>query len=274
MDNSNDLSPKTYRVPAVEQAIRVMLCLADSGNNPRSLTDICAQVGIHRSKAFSILNTLDGHGFVKKIPNRKGYVLGPGLLTITGKMLKTLSLSHFVEPVLYELARKARATVTLGLVSDDKTYVLAEYEGAPGIGISSSIGYTTPITYGSHGKAIAASLPENELEELLKNEKLYFYGSPDKFDKVRLRQDLAQCRRTKYSLELGDIQQGVNAVAAAIPDQNGYPIGFVTIVGFFTEAEALKLGPLAVEAAKTISKEAGHMILWQRPNNGRKLAKE
>jgi DNA-binding IclR family transcriptional regulator len=270
MNESSDVATKTYRVPAVEQAIRVMLCLADSGNSPRSLTDICAQVGIHRSKAFSILNTLDEHGFVKKNPNRKGYVLGPGLLTITGKMLEKLSLSRFVEPVLYDLAKKAGATVTLGLISDDKTYVIAEYEGTPGIGISSSIGYTTPITYGSHGKAIAASLPEKELEGLLKNKNLYFYGRPEKYDEARFQRDLAQCRRTGFALETGDIQQGVNAVAVAIRDQNGYPIGFITIVGFFAEAEALKLGPLAVEAVKTISKETGHMIFWQRPDNGRK----
>jgi DNA-binding IclR family transcriptional regulator len=273
MLETNANPQKTYKVPAVEQAIRVMLCLADSGSIPKSLTDICTEVGIHRSKAFSILNTLDEYGFAKKNPNRKGYVLGPGLLTITGKMLEKLSLSRFVEPVLDNLAKKAGATVSMGLIADDKTYVVAEYQGAPGIGISSPIGYTTPVTYGSHGKAIAAFLPENELEELLKNENLYFYGSPDKYDKTKLRQDLAQCRRTGFALELGDIQRGVNAIAVPIPDQNKYPIGFVTIVGFFTEEEAMKLGPLAVEAVKTISKEAGHMIFWQRPNSGRILSR-
>jgi DNA-binding IclR family transcriptional regulator len=270
--NDSKQVEKKYTVPAVEQAIRVMLSLADSGSNPKSLTDICTEVGIHRSKAFSILNTLDKYGFAKKNPNRKGYVLGPSLLTLTGKMLESLSLPRLAEPVLYDLAQKAGATVTLGLISDDKTYVVAEYEGAPGIGISSRIGYTTPITYGSHGKAIAASLPEKELEELLQNENLYFYGSPKKFDKTRFQQDLVQSRRTGFAIELGDIQHGVNAIAVPILDQNNYPIGYVTIVGFFTENEALILGPLAVNAVKIISKEAGHMIFWQRPSNGRKPA--
>jgi DNA-binding IclR family transcriptional regulator len=253
-----------YKVPAVEQAIRVMLCLADSGSNPKSLTNICQEVGIHRSKAFSILNTLNEYGFAKKNSNRKGYVLGPGLLTLIGKMLVTLSLPRLAEPVLYELAKKVQATVTLGVISDDKTYIVAEYLGAPGIGVSSPIGHVNPITYGAHGKAIAAFLPEDELEELLKNKDLFFYGRPDKFNKTRLQKELAECRRNGFALELGDIQQGMNAVAASILDQNSYPIGYVTIVGFFTEAEALKLGPLAVEAVKTISKQAGHMIFWQK----------
>lgn len=269
MDENKPPMDNTYKVPAVEQAIRVMLDLADSVSNSKSLTDICREVGIHRSKAFSILSTLSEYDLVKKNPNRKGYVLGPGLLTLTGKMLETLNLPRLAEPVLYELAKQVGATVTLGVISDDKTYIVAEYLGSPGIGVSSPIGYVTPITYGAHGKAIAAFLPEDELEELLKNKDLFFYGRAEKFDKTRLQKELAQCRRNGFALELGDIQQGMNAVAAPILDQNSYPIGYVTIVGFFTEEEALKLGPLAVAAVKTISKEAGHMIFWQKANNRR-----
>jgi DNA-binding IclR family transcriptional regulator len=255
---------KTYTVPAVEQAVRVMMCLADSGSTPKSLTDICKDVGIHRSKAFSILNTLGEYNLIKKNPNRKGYILGPGLLTLTGKMLETFTLSRYVEPVLDELAKKAGATVALGVISDDKTYVVAQYEGAPGINISSAIGYVMPISYGAHGKAIAAFLPEDELEELLKSKKLFFHGSPEKYNRTKLLKELVQCRRNGYALELGDIQQGINAVAAAVLDRSGYPIGYISVVGFFTKEVAQRIGPLTAEAAKIISKDAGHLIFWQR----------
>jgi DNA-binding IclR family transcriptional regulator len=229
-------------------------------------------VGIHRSKAFSILNTLSEYGFVKKNPNRRGYVLGPRLLTLTGKMLENLSLPRLVEPILYDLAKKAGATVALGVISDDKTYVIAQYEGAPGIGISAPIGHVTPITYGAHGKAIAAFLPENELEDLLKNKELYFHGSPDKYNRSRLEKELAQARRDGFALELGDIQPGVNAIGAPILDQNGKPIGYITIVGFFNKEKALRLGPLAANTVKIISKETGNiMMYWRRPESRRKI---
>ena len=270
MDDANKQNAKTYKVPSVDQAIRVILCLVDSGSNPKSLIDICAEIGINKSKAFSILDTLNNYGFVKKNPNRGGYLLGPGLLTVAGKMLEKLSLPRIAEPVLYDLAKKVGATVSLGVISDDKTYIVAEYLGAPGVGISSPIGYVTPITYGAHGKAIAAFLPKAELEERLKNQELYFYGSPEKFNKVKLQRDLVRCRQNGFALELGDIQKGMNAVAAPILDQNSYPIGYITIVGFFTEEKTRKLGPLAVETVKTISKEAGQFILWQRTKHKNK----
>jgi hypothetical protein len=45
-------------VPAVEQASRILLCLAQDPSDDKKLTDICEDVGIHKSKAYSILNTL------------------------------------------------------------------------------------------------------------------------------------------------------------------------------------------------------------------------
>jgi len=267
MDGNFESSARNYKVPAVDQAIRIMLCLADNPSIPKSLTEICREVGVHRSKAFSILNTLNEYGFVKKNPNRKGYVLGPRLLMLTGKMLENLSLPRLVDPILSDLAKKAGATVALGMISDNHTYVVAQYEGAPGLGVSAPIGYVTPVTYGAHGKAIAAFLTERELEELLQKQKPYFHGTPDKFDKSRLLEEIALCRRQGYSIEMGNLTPGLNAIASAILDHNRRPIGYITVVGFFSEEDTSKLGPLTAEAAQKISSEMGNIIFWKKPEN-------
>jgi DNA-binding IclR family transcriptional regulator len=255
---------KKYQVPAVEQAIRIMLHLADSSNSSQSLTNICREVGIHNSKAYSILNTLKEYDFIKQHPNRGGYVLGPGLLILTGKMLEHLSLPQLAEPVLTELAKKTRATVALGLISDDKTYVVAQYEGAPEINISARLGHATSITHGAHGKAIAAFLPKHELEDLFQKKELFFHGSPDKFDRNRLEIEMAQCRRDGFVLELGDIFPGVNAIGVPLLDQTIRPVGYITVVGFFTEEDAKNLGPYVVEAAKEIAQKAGNIAYWKK----------
>ena len=96
---------KKYRVPAVDQAIHVMLCLADNGTEAKSLTDITREVGIHRSKAFSILSTLNEYGFVKKNPNRRGYVLGTGLLALAGHLLE---INPFDQPNVESAKVRAR----------------------------------------------------------------------------------------------------------------------------------------------------------------------
>jgi DNA-binding IclR family transcriptional regulator len=270
MSNKTNQPKNEYMVPAVEQAINVMLYMANGDSNPKSLTEICQKVGIHYSKAYSILNTLYKYGLVKKNPNRKGYILGTGLLTLTGKMLENLSLPRLVEPILYDLAKKAGATVTLGVISEDKAFIIARYEGAPGIGISSPIGFVTPITFGAHGKIIAAYLPENELETLLKNGNLHYHGTPENFDKSRFERELVQYRRDGFAVDLGDMLTGVNVIAAPLLDQQGKPIGYIAIAGFFAEEETKKLGPMAVAAVKKIARDTDNLSSWKKPATGEK----
>jgi DNA-binding IclR family transcriptional regulator len=267
-DGETQVIKNSYTVPAVDQAIRVLLCLSKCEAEPLSLTAICSEVGIHRSKAFSILNTLQGYGLARKFPNRKGYMLGTGLLTLTGKMLENLSLPRLVEPILNDLAKKTSATVDLGVVAEDKTYVVSQYLGAPGIGISSPVGYMMPVTYGAHGKIIAACLPQDELDRLLKQPKLYFYGTPEKFELERFLAEIALCRQTGYAVETGDIVPGVNVVAAPLLDKNRRPIGYITIAGFFQAEEIRRLGPLVVETVKRIARETDNLITWKKAGSG------
>ena len=62
MEQKKQPGSERYMVPAVEQASRVLFCLAGHSSSHMSLTEICAQVGIHKSKAYSILQTLQGSG--------------------------------------------------------------------------------------------------------------------------------------------------------------------------------------------------------------------
>ena len=78
MTNEKKRSRERYVVPAVEQASRVLFGLAGARSPHMSLTEICDQVGIHKSKAFSILHTLQKFGLVQRNTNGKGYSLGPG----------------------------------------------------------------------------------------------------------------------------------------------------------------------------------------------------
>jgi DNA-binding IclR family transcriptional regulator len=65
-------------------------------------------------------------------------------------------------------------------------------------------------------------------------------------------------------LELGDFTPGVNAIAAPLLDQYGKPIGYITVVGFFSEEDTRKLGPLAVEAVKKIARDTDNLISWKK----------
>ncbi len=66
-----------YVSPAVEQASLILFSLAGARSTYMSLTEICASVGIHKSKAFTILETLQRFGLVRK--NTDAIMPGPAI---------------------------------------------------------------------------------------------------------------------------------------------------------------------------------------------------
>jgi DNA-binding IclR family transcriptional regulator len=246
-----------YMVPAVEQASRLLFCLAAARSSPMSLTEICAQVGIHKSKAFSILHTLGKFGLVQRNAKRKGYSLGPGLITLSRKVLDDLNAPRLAEPILEELARTADGTALLGLITDRNVFVAAKHEGERDVGVTIRIGRRFPLTYGSHGKAIAAFLPQKELDRLLHDGDLYFHGKPERFNRARLNEELARCRRDGFAVDVGEMMPGLNTVAAPVIGPGGTPIGYVVVMGLFSGEAAWKFGPLVAEAGKALSRQLG-----------------
>lgn len=249
-----------YVVPAVDEASRVLFYLAQAESSYISLTKICAKVGIHKSKAFSILHTLQRFGLVQKNTDGKGYALGPGLIGLSRRFLDNLSAPKLAEPLLEELARKVGATAALGLVSGRNVFVAAKHEGNGLIGLTMRVGKRFPLTYGSHGKAIAAFLPEKELNEILKDKKVYFHGDPRRFDRDKLLREIQRCREQWYAEDLEEMIPGLNAVSAPVLGPNERPIGYILVMGLATPEAVQQTGPLVAQAGKTLSRMIGARV--------------
>lgn len=252
-----ETSKERYLVPAVEQASRVLFGLAGARSSHMSLTEICAQVGIHKSKAFSILRTLQTFGLVQRNSDGKGYALGPGLISLSRRVLDNLDAPRLAEPILEKLAKKAGGTAILGLIADKGVFVVAKQEGNHDIGYTIRIGSRFPLTYGSHGKAIAAFLPEKELNKLLQQKSLYFYGEAQAINRQRLEEELAQVRQDGFALDAGEMRPGLNAVAAPVFGPGARPIGYIVVIGLASEEAARQLGPTLAQAAKALSRQLG-----------------
>jgi DNA-binding IclR family transcriptional regulator len=260
MEDKKNPSRERYIVPAVEQTLRVLFLMADMGATHMSLTEISSQVRINKSKVFSILHTLQKFGVVQRNIAGKGYSLGPGLIGISRRFLDNLSAPRLAEPILEHLARKSTTTAALGLIADKNVFVASKHEGGRGIVVTMRIGHRFPITYGCHGKAIAAFLPEKDLDDLLKDKNVYFQGDPTRFDKSRLMADLKRCRQEWFAEDVEETAPGLNAVAAPVLGPNGYPIGYIVVLGFASAEAAHQFGPFVAEAGKVLSRQLGAKI--------------
>ena len=91
-------------MPAVQQALRLLMALVRKAPTRLKLTDLCRMVGIHRSKGYAILNTLSAFGFVQREPEGKRYGLGPGLIRLGRAALENLNFKELADPLLAGLA--------------------------------------------------------------------------------------------------------------------------------------------------------------------------
>jgi DNA-binding IclR family transcriptional regulator len=247
-----------HSVPAVEQASRVLLCLGESPNFKMRLTEICNQVGIHKSKGHSILNTLKQFEFVEKDPQTKTYSLGPALIFLSRHVLDNLHYPEIVAPFLDDLAKETNGTALFGLIYGEHLLVVGKSEGNQNIGFTIRLGHRFHITLGAHGKAIVAFMPEADREKILTKKRVYFHGFDiSRLNTKRLKEELIKCRQLGYAQDIGEITQGVNFVSAPVFGVQEKIIGCIILIGTFSESLIEKYGPKTADVARRISYKLG-----------------
>ncbi len=245
-------------VPAVVQASRVLLCLGESRDFKMRLTDICRQVGIHKSKGHSILSTLRQFGFVEKDPQSKTYSLGPALIFLSRHVLDNLHYPEIVAPFLDNLAKETNGTALFGLVYGEHLLVVGKREGNQNIGFSIRLGHRFHITLGAHGKAIAAFMSEADRERILSKKRVYFHGLDiSRLNMKRLRNELTKCRRLGYARDMGEVTAGVNFVSAPVFGVLEKIVGCIILVGTFPESLIDEYGRKTAEIARRVSYKLG-----------------
>ncbi len=221
------------------------------------LTDICTAVGIHKSKGYSILNTLQKFGFVQKDPATKTYSLGVGLISVSRKVLDSLNYNELAGPLLSDLAHRTLSTALYSIISDGNVFVVARQEAAASVGVTIRIGYRFSVTHGAHGKAIAAFLPKEEREKLLKQKKLFFHGNAARLDRPRLHRELLRCRDTGFAYDMGELNPGINVIAAPVFDAQATLVGCMFIMGTFAESMVEEYGAMVAASARKFSSMLG-----------------
>lgn len=260
-------------VPAVEQASRILLCLSKNSNFKMGLTEISSEVGIHKSKAFSILNTLNQFGFVEKDLQTKTYSLGPGLLSLSRHVLDNIRYPEVVAPFLQRLAVETNGTAIFGLINGEHVIVVGKHEGNQNIGFTVRLGHQFHITLGAHGKSILAFMPETEREKILSRKKVFFYLDPSRVDREFLREELTRSRALGYSQDIGNITPGVNVVSAPLFANRDKMIGCLILIGTFQEKRIQEYGPKVADMAFQISQKLGANVETIYPKQLRNAGK-
>lgn len=243
--------------PAVEQAAKLLLCLGKSSEGDLGLTTICKEIGIHKSKGYSILNALVRYDLIVKDSKTKTYSLGPALMPLARKAKERLDINAIAKDHLQLLANKTKASVLLGIICNDQFYIADKYDGNDTLSVTVRQYQSLHITHGSHGKAIFAFLNETEQHRIIESDQLFFHGDIESLDKKRLEKELTFCRENGYAIDNGELTPGIRAVSAPVFDHNNKVTAGIVLVGTFTEDKFEIFGKMIAKTGRKISRLAG-----------------
>jgi DNA-binding IclR family transcriptional regulator len=245
-------------VPAVQQALQLLTSLAESPQRQLNLTEICGRLGIHKSKGYTLLNTLRQFDFIERNDQTKTYSLGLGILYLARNILKNMDIRTMVLPYLHTLAGQTGSSAHFGLISGGRLYIVARRDVREDLDYGLREGSHYHITHGSHGKAIVAAMPEARREEILSQDYLCFYGDGERVDMAYLREEMRKCREAGFAVDAGETNPGMIVISAAVLKHNGEVSGAVILTGTFLRSKIGEFGPLVAETARALSRKLGH----------------
>ncbi|MEO6820960.1 MAG: IclR family transcriptional regulator [Candidatus Nanopelagicales bacterium] len=247
----------TAAVQSVDRAITVLEILARRGE--AGVTDIAAELGVHKSTAFRLVSVLDSRGLVEQHSQRGKYRLGLGLVRLAGATTARLDLIQQGRPVCEALAASTGETINIAILSGHDALYLDQVAGTSVLQLHNWVGQRIPLHCTSNGKALIAFLPEHRQRELLV-EPLARFTAKTIIDVGVLLAELADVRKNGYATAFEELEEGLVAVSSPILDMNGNVVASLSASGpvfRLPDERAHELGVTVRESAAAISHRLG-----------------
>lgn len=212
-------SIKKYNVPALDKALAIIEMLAEQ-SKPLGVSDICKIVDIPKTSAFFILNTLEGHAYIMKTEEGK-YKLGTKFLSISSSILNNMDIREFARPFMQKLLDETGFTVHLAILDLGEALFIDKLENKSFVKFSTYIGQRQPLHVSGVGKALAAFLTPELLDQIVETR-----GLPRKTENTitnahEFKAALESIQKQGYAVEDEEGELGVRCIGAPIfNDQN------------------------------------------------------
>jgi len=244
-------------VQSVDRALTILEMLAREGE--AGVTEIAADLGVHKSTAFRLLATLEAHRLVEQDGDRGRYRLGVGNLRLAGATTARLDLVTEARPVCRQLAADTGETVNITVRSETSALYLDQVvAGASAVQSHNWVGQHIPLHATSNGKVLLSELDDDELKRAVPV--LPRVTDRTVTSRAKLRGELTEVREAGYAVAVDELEVGLTAAAAPIRSAHGDIIASMSISGptFRLNDEKLEEAvPMLVAAATEVSHRLG-----------------
>ncbi len=244
-------------VQSVDRALSVLEILAAHGE--AGVTDIAAELGVHKSTAFRLVAVLESRGFVEQLADRGKYRLGFGVVRLAGAAAAQLDIAQEGRRVCQALAADLEETVNIAILDSDRAVNVSQVRGPAALSTHNWVGQGTPLHATSSGKVLLAHASDAVRKGVLSRE-LQRYTPATITDPEVLRQHLDRIVEQGWGSTVEEFEVGLSAVAAPVRGADGDVIAALSVSGpsFRMDAQDFpRLARRVVSGADELSRRLG-----------------
>jgi IclR family transcriptional regulator, pca regulon regulatory protein len=241
---------------SLEKGLSVLRAF-DGSRRTLRLKDIVEITGLEKSAAQRFTYTLLDLGLLRRDETTKEYSLSPRVLELASAFLKCDPLVERAYPYLLEASRRMDEAVNLVLLEGDAVIFAARIPGRQPFALDIVIGDWYPAWAIADGRAILASLPEQEARAIITHAERRAYTPQTITEVDSLMAELRAARKLGYAYAADQYVLETMSIGAPVLGFAGRPEAAVTIHGptsRITEKVARReLAPIVMETARAIS---------------------
>jgi DNA-binding IclR family transcriptional regulator len=215
-------------IQSLDRGLTILQAVALS-KQPVSLGELTALLGIDRSSAFRLANTLRRRGFLACPAGRKDYILGSSMWRLSQRYDWGNMLIRVANKQLKLLAAQINETAHLAIREGKYALFIDHAEASNVIAVAGQVGELLPLYCTAHGKALLTDADERELRALFGTAQLRRYAKNTMTTIQELSKDCAQTKKRGYAIDEAEYADDLRCVAAPIRVDNDVIVGSIGI---------------------------------------------
>ena len=220
-------------IASVVKAVRILNCF-DLMHKELSLAEITKLTGYPKTTTFGFVNTLLKENLLARSAKSDTYTLGARLMELAYFTKASLPIIQIATPAMNRLNAQSGQNVYLTTHMLGRVLFLESYyRDREYIGYSEA-GKTLPMHCTASGKAMLSYMTPEQVELILDTHPLKPSGRNTITDRDELKAELKRTRERGYAIDNEEEDLGVKCVAVPVLNQQGEPVGAISLSGSAT----------------------------------------
>ena len=246
---------------SLERGLSAIELIASAGTLP--LAEVSRRLGLHRSTAHHMLQTLVALGWLRQDDESRSYTLSARPFQLTGRKWSVEQLGEIAQPFLERLTGETGEGSSVAAWIHGYVTIAAKREAEGPVRVVQDLGGRRPMYCTAVGKALAAWLPSADVLVALASQPMKPLTPKTIVTVAAFQSELRRIRSAGYAIDDEEQFEGLRCIAVPVFCHSGEVIASMCVLGpkhrMTHQKIAMVRTPLTA-LARQMSEQLGHVV--------------